>query len=282
MAAPRKWTDDQVADVVLRHVAGETMRTIGTAVGRDPSVVSRLLRAPDVASLVAQERAAASTAVQAVEAERSAAVSAERRRATSLKSTRKHAAKRAAAAPSGARKGRANDVFDKDTGQMRPFSGGVIAGVYTWPAGAEGARRDPDFHVHYSKYGTADGAGEAAFFKRRDAERALEVDSDIRILLADGSTSQYDRLDPQEREHAANFLSEYAPTDFPDRDALLTFLADARADIDLRNVYDKYNSAESPVFDPAVKYDRADAAERFPGLAATDEPMFSDADLAEQ
>jgi hypothetical protein len=257
MAAPRKWSDEQVADVVRRHVQGESARHIGKAVGREGSVVLRLLKAPDVAARVATEL----RAVHAAEAETTAAVkrdaSASRRKeARAARGPRQ--TKQPTGKPSTGKS--KSQVLDADTGQMRDFDGGKILSVITFPSGPHGASLDPQAHVVYSRYNkdAADGSGHAAHLARKDREADLEINSDVRVMFPDGALTSFSWLDLADVARVVDYAREYFP-DAPEcegtRDEMLRDFANCRHDIDLRTTEPELSHAEADRYDP-----RADEA----------------------
>lgn len=68
----RRWTAEETADVVARHLAGESHASIGRAHGRSHTTVARLLAAPDIAAVIEEQRSAAQ-AEERVERERKSA-----------------------------------------------------------------------------------------------------------------------------------------------------------------------------------------------------------------
>lgn len=55
----RQWTPEQCADIIRRHIAGESIRAIAAEYECAPSTVSRLLRAPDVQAIIEEQKTAA-------------------------------------------------------------------------------------------------------------------------------------------------------------------------------------------------------------------------------
>lgn len=53
----RQWSDKEAADVIRRHLAGESNRTIGKAHGRAHTTVARLLATEDMQAVVREQRA---------------------------------------------------------------------------------------------------------------------------------------------------------------------------------------------------------------------------------
>ena len=83
MAAPRQWTPEEIAEVIRRHLQGESDHKIAAATGRVQSTVSRLRKAPDIAAMIADDRAK----ISAAENEQANAVKRERAREQSRQSS---------------------------------------------------------------------------------------------------------------------------------------------------------------------------------------------------
>lgn len=72
----RQWSPEEAAEVVRRHVAGESNRAIGQALGRAHTTVARLLASEDMQAVVREEKAKVTEAARG--RRRRAADSAER------------------------------------------------------------------------------------------------------------------------------------------------------------------------------------------------------------
>jgi hypothetical protein len=199
MAAPRKWTKEQVEDVCRRRVQGETTREIGVAVGRNQSVVARLLKAPDVVACIAEVQAG----IAATENAKVESVSAERRRATSRKSSAKHrdkAPKRTSPAPPVRRKPPPPEK-KRGLGYVR----------FGWLP-------DGTFGCSGSGAGDSLSAGESyeEFLTRKDEERDLPAPLTISVQYTGSKTSgtfglrlwSDDPYDKQDVAAAADMLHE--------------------------------------------------------------------------
>ena len=64
----RQWSAEQCADVIRRHVAGESARSIARSYDVSPSTITRLLKSPDIAAMVEERRAEVAAEAKRAEA----------------------------------------------------------------------------------------------------------------------------------------------------------------------------------------------------------------------
>ena len=64
----RQWSAEQCADVIRRHVAGESARSIARSYDVSPSTITRLLKSPDIAAMVEERRAEVAAEAERAEA----------------------------------------------------------------------------------------------------------------------------------------------------------------------------------------------------------------------
>ena len=86
----RQWSAEQCADVIRRHVAGESARSIARSYDVSPSTITRLLKSPDIAAMVEERRAEVAAEAKRAEA---AVRESERRAAERERKRRSRAAK---------------------------------------------------------------------------------------------------------------------------------------------------------------------------------------------
>jgi len=89
----RQWSPEQLADIVHRHVAGESARSIARSYDVSPSTITRLLKSPDIAAMVEERRAEVAAEAKRAEA---AVRESEQRAAERERKRRSRAAERAA------------------------------------------------------------------------------------------------------------------------------------------------------------------------------------------
>jgi len=89
----RQWSSEQLADIVLRHVAGESARSIARSYDVSPSTITRLLASPDITAKVEERRAEVAAETERAEV---AVRESERRHAERERKSRSRAAERAA------------------------------------------------------------------------------------------------------------------------------------------------------------------------------------------
>jgi hypothetical protein len=89
----RQWSAEQCADVIRRHVAGESASRIAQSYDVWPSTITRLLKSPDIAAMVEERRAEVAAVAKRAEA---ALRESEARAAERERKRRSRAAERAA------------------------------------------------------------------------------------------------------------------------------------------------------------------------------------------
>jgi hypothetical protein len=148
----RQWSPEQLADIVLRHVAGESARSIARSYDVSPSTITRLLASPDITAMVEERRAEV-----AAEAERAEAAvrESEQRAAERERKSRSRAAERAA------KQGSSPEMAERFRAAGEPKKQGV---------GSDGST------LVTSKWaGLPHSETQAEFIRRKQAERELPV-----------------------------------------------------------------------------------------------------------
>ena len=149
----RQWSPEQLADIVLRHVAGESARSIARSYDVSPSTITRLLASPDITAMVKERRAEVAAEAKRAEA---AVRESERRAAERERKSRSRAAERAA------KQGSSPEMAERFRAAGEPKKQGRV--------GSE------ESTLVTSKWaGLGRSETQAEFIRRKQAERELPV-----------------------------------------------------------------------------------------------------------
>jgi hypothetical protein len=195
----RIWTTDDVKEMIVRHVAGESNVAIGKALGCDDSTVSRYLRHRDSQAIIEEERAKIDHAARA---EREAVAKAEKE----AKRRERNAARM--------RQSRAQAKRADDVARAQPSSseGGHVLGVLL--AGGEGAglpqRWIPNRSLERARTGET-SAQELDRLERKLVPKPVSVEFEER----DGSISllTFDVLDESDIWRAGRVIRDAGVSD---------------------------------------------------------------------
>ncbi len=197
----RSWSPEATADIIERHIRGESFSAIAREHGCSHTTVSRLLKAPDIQTIISEQRAAAAAAEQETI-----------RRQKKSERDKRHYAREHGYATS------PEDLQRKKlTGSPSPGptiaqqrarkdrADGVLLGLFSFRSDGSDARWTPNRAVR------GHPTAEATEQELDALEKKLQVNN-LSSVVVDAHTSRsFDSLDVSDVSRTADWLSDFRP-----------------------------------------------------------------------